>query len=204
MSIAKLPRWSWWVTGASIFWTAWVLILSRPLMQKIAELEGQLRGTESELTALEAQVSAVPELVLRLNGARRQLDSALAEFRTNREIDLLLRELRTSGGRNGVSGVRVDPELVSLLHAPFTAASAGPAESQLDTVIIDLSAEGRFQNTGAWLDEIEERADFRFWTLCNWSARDESGAVRIEAQAALVVLKRPEPAENLVSTGLSE
>jgi Tfp pilus assembly protein PilO len=197
----KLPRWSLWAAAALLFWTAWVLLLGRPLMHKVTELEGEYREIESELASLEARMSAVPNLVLRLNEARHQRDSTLAGFSTNHEIDTLLCELRTRGGRRGLGDLRIDPELMSLLHVPMTANMPGSANGQLDTVIVNLSATGKFKNIGTWLDDIEGRSDFRFWTMCNWSVRNEDGRVGIEAQAVLVVVKEPDPVPDLITMG---
>jgi hypothetical protein len=199
VNMDKLPRWSWWAAVALFFWTGWVLILGQPLMDKVTEMKGQYRDTESELAVLEARMSAVPNLVRRLNEARRQLDSTLAGFSTAHEIDTLLRELGASGGRRGLSALRADPELTSLLRLRMTAGLPGPANGRLDTVIVNLSAAGKLKNIGTWLDEIEERSDFRFWTMCNWSARDEDGLVGIEAQAALVVVREPDPVTDLIT-----
>ena len=199
MSVDKLPRWSWWAAAALLFWTAWVLILGRPLMDKVTEQKGHYRDTESELAALEARMSAVPNLVQRLNEARHQLDSALSGFSTSQEIDTLLRGLRSSGGKRGLGDLRVDPELTSLLHPPMTTGMPRRAKGKLDTVIINLSATGTFKNIGTWMDDIEARFDFRFWTMCNWSARDEDGLVRVEAQAALVVVNESDPVTGLIT-----
>ena len=204
MNTDRLPRWSWWIAAALIFWMVWGLGLGCPLVRKITELEGQHRETEAELGVLESRMSGVPEIVTRLNRSKCQLDSALHGFATDREIDALLDELRRSGGRSGLSGIQADPELISLLHSPAPAGVTPHAEVQLDTVIVSLAAEGRFKNIGAWLDEIEGRSDFRFWTTCQWSARDEDGLVGIEAQAGLVMAELPAPVENRFSADVTE
>ena len=196
MSIDRLPRWSWWIVAALILWIVWGLGIGRPLARKITEFEKQHRKINSELAALESRMSGVPEIVSRLNRSKCQLDLELHGFSTNREIDALLEELHRSGGRNGLTGIHADPELISLLQGQ-AANSIGPhSKGQLDTVIVTLAAEGRFKNIGDWLDEIERRNDFRFWTMCQWSARGEDGLAGIDAQAGLVVVKPPSPIEN--------
>ena len=192
----RLPRWSLWVAAALVFWTGWALGLGRPLVRKIAALEGQQRETETELTALESRMSAVPDLVARLSRSVARLDSTLDRYSTAREIDTLLQQIRHSGLRRGLGDVRVDPELMSILQEPTASLAKGHAGIQLDTILIFISAEGPFGNIGAWLDEIEERIDFRYWTLCQWSPRDEGSAVALEAQAGMVVVARPELSEN--------
>ena len=129
-------------------------------------------------------MSAVPNLVQRLNEARHQLDSTLSGFSTSQEIDTLLRGLRSSGGKRGLGDLRVDPELTSLLHPPMTTGMPRRAKGKLETVIINLSATGTFKNIG---------------TMCNWSARDEDGLVRVEAQAALVVVNESDPVTGLIT-----
>ena len=204
MSMDRLPRWSWWITGTLLLWMVWGVGLGYPLAREIAELEVEHRETEAELAAVEARMSGVPEIVNRLSKSKCQLDSALHGFVTHREIDALLDELRGRGGRSGLSDVQADPELNSLLHSAAQDSQAPQTEGPLDTVVISLAAEGGFKNIGVWLDEIEGRSDFRFWTMCRWSARDEDGLTGIEAQAGLVVLKLPAAAENRFSADTVE
>jgi len=174
------------------------------MMRKVADLQGRQRKTDTERTALDARMAAVPALVLRLNDAQRRLDSTLSGFVTDDAIDDLIRQLRSDGGRCGLTHVCVDPELMSLLHAPMAVSTPGMANGRLDTVIVNLSASGAFMSLGHWLDDIEGRADFRFWTMCQWASNNDDGLVRLEAQAGLVVVNQPDTLTTLLTMGQPE
>lgn len=199
MIIDKLPRWSMWAVSVVLLWAAWGFLVGNPLMHKVSALKGQCGDLESEMSALDARTAAVPNLVLRLNNAKHRLDSALRSFSTDDEIDELVRGLRTMGGRRGLGDVCADPELMSLLHVPMAASTPGAANGRLDTVIVNLSAAGAFKTLGQWLDDIEGRSDFRFWTKCQWSSLNEDGLVRLEAQGALVVVNEADTTTNLIT-----
>lgn len=199
MNIDKLPRWSWWAVSAVLLWTAWGLLAGRPLINKVSELRVNRRAIESDIGALDARIATAPSLVLRLKNAQHRLDSTLSSFARNDELDELVRGLRTMGGRRGLGAVDVDPELMSLLHVPMASSTPGQAHGRLDTVIVNLSAAGAFQTLGQWLDDVEGRPDFRFWTKCHWSTLDDDGLAGLEAQAALVVVNEPDSAANLVT-----
>ncbi len=193
MNLNTLPRWSLWAIGTVVVWTVWGLFVGRPMMHKTAEYRRDVQKTESERTALDTRMAAVPNLVHRLNEAQSKLDSTLSTFSTDDAIDDLIGQMRLIGGRHGLGDVRVDPELISLLHVPMAASTPGNANGRLDTVVVNLSARGAFKSLGHWLDDIEQRSDFRYWTMCHWASNADDGIVSLEAQAALVVVNRPDP-----------
>lgn len=201
MTMDKLPRWSWWATGTLLVWTVCALLVGRPLMHKVAELRAQYGKSEAERIALDARIAAIPMLVTRFSDTKKRLDSTLSRFVTEDAVDDLVRQLRAAADRRGLGDVRADPELMSLLHVPMATTTPGTASGHLDTVIISLSASGLFKNLGRWMDVIEARPDFRFWTKCNWASSSDDGRVRLEAQAALVVVNQPDTLTTLVTTG---
>ncbi len=199
MSIDKLPRWSWWAVSAVLLWIAWGFLVGRPLMHRVSSLKGQCGDIESEMGKLDARIATVPNLVLRLNNAKYRLDSTLSSFTTDGNIDELVRGLRVMGGHRGLGDVRVDPELMSLLHVPMAASAPGIANGRLDTVIVNLSAAGAFKTLGQWLEDVEGRSDFRFWTKCHWSSLNDAGLVGLDAQGALVVVNEPDSTIDLIT-----
>lgn len=201
MTLDKLPRWSLWAVGTVLLWSVWTLVVGRPMMHKAADLRRQYHRMEAERAALDARMAAVPALVVRLRDAQQQLDFALSGYVPDDAIDDLLRQLRAAGQRRGLGDVRANPELMSLLHVPMATSIPGTANGRLDTVIIDLTASGTFKSLGRWLDDIEARPDFRFWTRCNWTSGTDDGQVNLEAQTALAVVNRTDTLTSIVTTG---
>ena len=56
-----------------------------------------------------------------------------------------------------------------------------------DTLVVALTAVGRFLDIGAWLDGVEARPDFRTWQSCRWTAGDDPGGTLFEGHVMLMV-----------------
>jgi hypothetical protein len=178
-------------------WLLWGLAVGRPLLRMITDMTKERLSTVAETNKLEARIAAVPQHVEHLQEARTRLDSILADFHARNDCDALIGEIRRDAQSRGLSDVTVDPDLECLLENP-----SGPVvRPRLDTIIVEVTARGRFIAMGQWLDAIEARGDFRYWISCNWDADSEESKVAFTGRAAVVVIRHAEPVGETDVTG---
>ncbi len=185
--LKSIPPWVRWLVVAGIWWAAWGWGVYGTFQSKENRLAAEHAELASQKTAAIQLLSTVPTLVQQVDSLDSALAHATSMFITSDDLEPLLTELEKQGRRQGISEVTIRPDLANTLTIPIDG-SVGPGGlPQPDTLLIDISASGRFRPIGYWLDEIENRADFQQWNLCRWSDVDRDGTIDFAGQAAFWV-----------------
>ena len=201
MTLKNVPPLVRWIALTSVLWCGWGTAVWPTLTRQIHAIDRKHDDTDRQLAALREHVDQVPVIAQRIDSCRSLLDSHLAGFATTQDIDGLMGTLYAAGVQHGLSDLRTEPDLNSLLHASHSGEARRLSMIQLDTLVVTVSARGGFLTLGAWLDDIERRPGFRTWISCHWNSREDDDCVAFEGRAILLVADRPEPVEKLVKGG---
>jgi len=202
VNLRRLPLWIRWLLPGAALWCVWVAAVHPYFRHRISATDQQHFEADRQLSAVKEHIGEAPTILHRIDSCRQLLDAHLGGFSSRGDVDVLTRQLRTAGERHGLGDLRAEPELMGLLHLVRSAPSTRPSQVRLDTILVNLTARGRFLSLGAWLDEIEHRPDFRTWIACHWHHGDEGEGVEFEGKVILLVAERCEPLAGPVIGGL--
>ena len=196
MTLSRIPKWTFWVFGAVALWSGWVFGVRTPIISRLASLDELHSSARNKITAQSERVTAIPAMLQRLDSTQQLLDSMLTGcVETDTLLELVL-QVRQIGRDHGLTSVRIDPDLGSVLAIPPLAAMPTRAGIFMDTLDVSMTAQGLYAGIGGFLDDIEARPDFRYWHGCRWQSGDGDRIVNMQARAAFLVLHRHEIASN--------
>lgn len=161
-----------WIAAVVLWWTVWIWGVFGHIQSKNSLLEGEGNDLKVQKAQTLGLLASTPELMARIDSMRSELYAATSDFTTADNLQRLPDELTAGGHRHGIEWVEVTLELASVLEIPAVPATEFAV---LDTLLVEVSAQGQFAAIGNWLDEIEDRADFLQWDLCRWESGRREG-----------------------------
>ena len=202
MNITRFPVWIRWTALAVALWCVWGIAVHPFFTGRISATEKQHLDTERQTIAVKTEISQAPMILHRIDSCGRQLDACLAGFAGREDAGRLTSGLCALGGRHGLTRLRAEPALRSLLNAARPRVAPRTSQVRLDTMIVALSAQGGFFALGAWLDEVERRPDFRTWISCYWNRGDDEAGVGFEGKAIFLMADRLSPSDSSPMGGM--
>ena len=130
-------------------------------------------------------LAAAPELLAQTDSVSMKYQEVLADFTRGDNLQHLPDDLVDSGRLRGIPEIEVNLDLPSVLAL---AVAPAPGSRVLDTVLVQISAEGEFGLVGQWLDEVEQRADFLQWHACRWEPGERDGMTRFSGTARFRII----------------
>lgn len=179
------PRWIWWSLATVGLWAAWVSFVYLPLKHRDDREEALRAECASKRHEMLARIETAPTVMMQTDALGRNLDSAAAQLPQVGTLKEYLENLANKGRTEGIQSVEVTPELASMMALTK---SAGRSSITLDTLIVELAADGDFQRIGSWLDQIETESGFRRWQIGRWDKGEEPGRVKFIGAAAFVIV----------------
>jgi hypothetical protein len=178
------PRWMLWVATTVVACAGWVVFGYLPLKDQNRHREAELAESAGKRLELMQRISLAPQAIARLEDMEHRLDSALHLLPQHTRLDEYLDGLSALGAELGLYRVDANPQLSSMMEltSPDTKLRVG-----LDTLMLEVSASGGFQQTGAWLEAIERDRAFRRWQSLRWAIGESGDDVTVTGSAAVVV-----------------
>ena len=184
----RTSSWLVWGILAAILWCAWGWGVYMPLSRRDQQwVEQRAQLQQERLEALQ-RLKAAPDMATRSDSLADAVGRAIGGFPRAAELEPFLGELASLARQEGIKRVETLPDLNSMMDISTAPVTGQSQEPRLDTLVVELKADGGFRSVGGWLDKIEERTDFQQWTSCRWNKGEEGGTVEFSGQAAFWVV----------------
>lgn len=177
--------WTAWVAATIILWIVWIWGVFGQIQDGITKLRAESMESRTRETHTLQLLANAPVIMAQIDSLSNEYRRAVADFVSADNLQFLPEELTDSGRRCGVPQTEVTLNLASVLAL---APSPASETRMLDTVQVQLAAQGEFATLGGWLDEVEERADFLLWTSCRWEPAPTDGLTRFSGTAQFRVI----------------
>ena len=178
------PRWTMWAAATAVLWIGWGIFVYLPLRERDGGEEAERTDWASKRHDMLRRISSASEVIAQSELLEQQLDSSAQLLPQPSHLNEYLDELAELGEQCGVRVVDVGPELACMMAL---AESSDGSLLVIDTLVVQLTANGDFHNVGEWLDAIESQPAFRHWRLGRWDKNAELGEVTFSGLAAFLV-----------------
>lgn len=177
--------WLAWVAATIFCWIAWVWGVCGHMQDSITKGQTEFMELKTRETQTLQLLANAPAIMAQIDSVSDKYRLAVADFVSAENLQLLPDELTDSGRRRGLPQVEVTLNLASVL-----AMTPSPALEirMLDTLLVQLAAQGEFGALGRWLDEVEERADFLQWNSCRWEPAPTQGLTEFSGTAQFRII----------------
>jgi len=187
----RMPPWLIWTLAVCVWWTAWAFGVYGHFVAKENHLHAEYADLERQKTQALQLLTATPRLVRQVDSLELEFQEVTKSFVRNNRLEQLLLGLKNRASHMGVEYTDIMPDINSILAIPADV-TPGNENPGLKPVLVRLKAQGRFVLLGAWLDDIENRADFRRWGGCRWDSGPDDTKVNFFGEAVFWVVTSAE------------
>ncbi len=170
--------WMAWIGAVVVWWIAWVWGVFGTIQAGNTKLQIECDQLKEQKAQTLNMLATAPELRARIDSVSTNYLFAIANFASTDNLQRLPDQLTDSGLEHGIPQVEVSLNLASVL-----ALTPSSAARTLDTLVVQLSAQGEFRDIGNWLDNVEKRADFLQWNTCRWESAPQEGSTDFSGTA---------------------
>ncbi len=187
--------WAAWVAAVVILWVAWGWGVYGHIHSRNVRWGAERDGLKVQEAKALGLLAMAPILTGKIDSIKSEFQKVANHFATVGDLQRLPNELADHGYHLGIDQVEVTFDLSSVLEIP-----AVPTTSKhvLDTLLVQVSARGKFGAIGHWLDDMEQRADFLKWNSCRWQPSEQEGITSFSgmAQFRIITANADEPASD--------
>lgn len=166
-------------------WVVWVSFVYLPLRHRDEREEALRAEWATKQHEMLARIETAPTVMMQTDDLGRKLDSSASQLPQVGTLKDYMEALANKGRTGGIQSVEVTPELASMMALTK---STNRNSITLDTLVVELAANGEFQRIGTWLDQIEMESGFRRWQFGRWDKGEEPGTVKFSGTAAFVIV----------------
>jgi len=183
----RVAPWIIWTLVVCAWWTAWTFGVYGRSIAKENHLLAELADLERQKTQAVQLLAATPMLVRQIDSLESEFQTVTKSFVRNNRLEQLLLQLKDCAHHVGVEYAEIIPDMNSILAIPADVTSENKTPG-LKPVLVRLKAQGRFARLGSWLDQIENRDDFRRWSMCRWENGPDDMHVNFFGEAVFWVV----------------